>query len=205
MPGEDKREHAERKIERRQRATGTYRAVQSIKASRAGEQSGMDRAAERLTRIAASTPFLVVHGLWFLFWITWNVGVFETAPFDPFPFGLLTMIVSLEAIFLAIFVLMTQAREAQTAELREEVTLQVLLRTEEEVTKSLQLVAGLYARLGHELADDEELRVMIRPLDAGEIERQMLEDLRSAEPPLLLPGRRDNAKDPGKKLDARGR
>jgi uncharacterized membrane protein len=205
MPGEHKREHAERRIERRQRAAGTYRAVQSIKASRAGEQSGMDRAAERLTRIAASTPFLVIHALWFLFWITWNVGVFETAPFDPFPFGLLTMIVSLEAIFLAIFVLITQAREAQTAELREEVTLQVLLRTEEEVTKSLQLVAGLYARLGHELADDEELRVMIRPLDAGEIERQMLEDLRSAEPPLLLPGHRDNAKEPGKKPDARKR
>jgi uncharacterized membrane protein len=203
MADEGRRERHGPRLERRQRATGTYRAVQSIKASRAGERSGMDRAAERLTRIASSTPFLVFHTGWFLVWITWNMGVFEAAPFDPFPFGLLTMIVSLEAIFLAIFVLMTQAREAETAELREEVTLQVLLRTEEEVTKSLQLVAGLYARLGHELADDEELRTMIRPLDAAEIERQMLEDLRAAEVPLIPPVRRPNAKDRTKNSQAR--
>jgi uncharacterized membrane protein len=171
--------------ERRQRATGTYRAVHSIKASRAKERNAMERAAERLTRIASSTPFLAFHVLWFLVWIVWNTGTFGARPFDPFPFGLLTLMVSLEAIFLAIFVLMTQAREAETAELREEIILQVLLRTEEEVTKSLQLVAGLYARLGQELAEDQALREMIRPLDAEEIERQLLEDLRAASLPPI--------------------
>ncbi|HJU88716.1 MAG TPA: DUF1003 domain-containing protein [Gemmatimonadaceae bacterium] len=185
MADEGKKEQPRPTTERRQRATGTYHAIQSIKANRARERSTMDRAAERLTRIAASLPFLIVHIVWFFVWIVGNSGLFGSR-FDPFPFGLLTMIVSLEAIFLSIFVLMTQAREAETAELREEVTLQVLLRTEEEVTKTLQLVVGLYSRLGHELAEDAELQAMIRPLDAAEIERQMLAEIRAAKAPLLV-------------------
>jgi uncharacterized membrane protein len=107
-------------------------------------------------------------------WILWNTGLIPGAsPFDPFPFGLLTMVVSLEAIFLAIFVLMAQRREASVAELREEITLHVLMRAEEEVTKTLQLVAGLYPRMGHRLAEDPELSDMMKPLDADSIERQL--------------------------------
>ena len=98
-------------------------------------------------------------------------GGLDIRPFDPFPFGLLTLVVSLEAIFLSIFVLMAQSRESAVAELREEVSLQVVLRMEEEVTKTLQLVAGLYTRLGHQVGDDPELREMLGPLDADRIER----------------------------------
>ncbi len=140
----------------------------------------MQRIAERLTSMASSTPFLVAHVIWFVVWIALNIYLLRVRPFDPFPFGLLTMVVSLEAIFLSIFVLMTQARESETAELREEITLQVLLRTEEEVTKTLQLVAGLYTRLGHPMAEDAALREMIRPLDAEEIERNLLDEMRAA-------------------------
>ena len=85
------------------------------------------------------------------------------------------MIVSLEAIFLSIFVLMTQRREARIAELREEITLDVDMRVEEEVTKTLQLMVGLYGRLGFTLSeeDDRELREMLQPLDPREIEREL--------------------------------
>ena len=75
------------------------------------------------------------------------------------------MVVSLEAIFLSIFVLMAQKRESAIAELREELALQVNLRIEEESTKTLQLVAGLYTRLGHRVSDDPELADMMQPLD----------------------------------------
>jgi uncharacterized membrane protein len=68
---------------------------------------------------------------------------------------------------------MAQRREASIAELREEITLHVLLRAEEEVTKNLQLIAGLYPRLGHRLAEDPELADMMKPLDADAIERQL--------------------------------
>jgi uncharacterized membrane protein len=118
--------------------------------------------------------------IWFAAWVVWNVGLLGLAPFDPFPFGLLTMIVSLEAIFLTIFVLMAQKRESAIAELREELVLQVNLRIEEEVTKSLQLVAGLYTRLGLRVAEDPELIDMIAPLDIASIERDLMAQIEGA-------------------------
>jgi uncharacterized membrane protein len=168
--------------ERRQRAVGTNRAVRALKARHAARRSPLESAADRLTRIASSGYFLAVHALWFTTWILWNTGLLPGfTPIDPFPFGLLTMIVSLEAIFLAIFVLMAQRREASVAELREEITLQVLMRAEEEVTKTLQLVAGLYQRLGHKLAEDAELADMMKPLDAEDIERQLTTQIEKAD------------------------
>jgi uncharacterized membrane protein len=155
--------------------------VRALKARHAAGRSPLENAADRLTRIASSGYFLAVHALWFMTWILWNTGFIPGfVPIDPFPFGLLTMIVSLEAIFLAIFVLMAQRREASVAELREEITLQVLMRAEEEVTKTLQLVAGLYQRLGHKLAEDAELADMMKPLDADSIERQLTTQIEKA-------------------------
>ncbi|HJU68600.1 MAG TPA: DUF1003 domain-containing protein [Gemmatimonadaceae bacterium] len=168
--------------ERRQRAVGTNRAVRALKARHAAGRSPLETAADRLTRIASSGYFLAVHALWFTGWILWNTGLLPgLTPIDPFPFGLLTMIVSLEAIFLAIFVLMAQRREASVAELREEITLQVLMRAEEEVTKTLQLVVGLYPRLGHKLAEDPELDEMMKPLDAESIEQQLTSQIDKAD------------------------
>ena len=136
-PSDDRRKHSP------SRRVGTQQARQSLAAQHAEQRSRIERVADALTRVAASTPFLVFHVIWFVAWVLANTGVFGMPAFDPFPFGLLTLIVSLEAIFLSIFVLMAQSRESAVAELREEVSLEVILRMEEEVTKTLQLVAGL--------------------------------------------------------------
>ena len=174
-------------VERRSRVIGTSRAFQAIKAEHAADYTSIERVANRLTEWAGSSAFLVLHAVWFLVWMTWNVKAvgqrLGLVPFDPFPFGLLTMVVSLEAIFLSIFVLMSQTRESSIAELREELNLQVNLRMEEEVTKTLQLVAGLYRRLGHELADDPDLREMLQPLDAKGIERQLIVQIKGTAAP----------------------
>ncbi|MBV9880987.1 MAG: DUF1003 domain-containing protein [Gemmatirosa sp.] len=165
--------------DRRQRREGTHRAFRAIKARHAAELTPIERLANRLTVMAGSTTFLVSHVVWFTLWIGWNVTAGRRA-FDPFPFGLLTMVVSLEAIFLSLFVLMTQNRESAIAEVREEVTLAVNLRVEEEVTKALHLVAGLYTRLGQQIADDPELDEMLQPLDADAIERELTEQIKSS-------------------------
>ena len=69
------------------------------------------RIADAITAFAGSMPFVYFHIVWFLVWIAINLGWFgETLVFDEFPFGLLTMIVSLEAIFLATFVMISQNR-----------------------------------------------------------------------------------------------
>jgi uncharacterized membrane protein len=168
--------------ERRKRHVGTRRAIVAVKAAHAADRTKIEVAADYLTRVASSAPFLIFHVAWFGVWIAWNTRLLGLAPFDPYPFGLLTMIVSLEAIFLSIFVLMSQSREATIAELREEVTLAVNLRMEQEVTKTLQLVVGLYARLGHQLGDDPELDEMLRPLDADRMERDLLAQIEAASP-----------------------
>jgi uncharacterized membrane protein len=87
------------------------------------------------------------------------------------------MIVSLEAIFLSIFVLMAQKRESAIAELREELALQVSLRIEEESTKTLQLVAGLYTRLGYRVAQEPELVDMMQPLDVAALEQDLMNQI----------------------------
>ena len=164
---------AKRTDDRRKRVASTSRAFRAIKAQHAENRTLTEILASRLTDFASSTIFLVIHIIWFTVWIVWNSGGFGLRPFDPFPFGLLTLVVSLEAIFLSIFLLLGQRRESGIAELREEITLQVTLRVEEEVTKSLQLIAGLYARLGHTIGEDPELQAMMIPLDAASIEAEL--------------------------------
>jgi uncharacterized membrane protein len=166
--------------ERRKRRYVANLAFGAIKAQYASRRSILDRFVDWLNEVAGSTAFLVWHAIGFAVWLLWNTGKFGIKPIDPYPFGLMTMIVSLEAIFLSIFVLMAQQREASIAELREELGLQVSLRVEQEVTKTLQLVAGLYTRLGHRVSDDPELTRMLQPLDVKGIERDLLEQIEAA-------------------------
>jgi uncharacterized membrane protein len=175
--------HAERRSRRSVMHTTAFRA---IKARQSGNQTRMQVFSTGLTELAASTGFFAFHAIAFTVWIVWNLGWFGLPEFDPFPFGLLTMIVSLEAIFLSIFVLMTQGRESAIAELREELTLQVNLRIEEEVTKTLQLVAGFYTRLGQRIGEDPELRAMLEPLDPGRIERELMGQIEAAIPRMRM-------------------
>jgi uncharacterized membrane protein len=166
--------------ERRRRRFVANRAFGAIKAQHAANRTVMQTVADQLNDIAASAWFLAVHAVWFMIWILWNTGAFGLRPFDPYPFGLLTLVVSLEAIFLALFILMAQKRESAILELREELGLQVNLRIEEEVTKTLQLVTGLYTRLGHRPGEDPELHDMLQPLDIASIERELLEQIAAA-------------------------
>ena len=179
--GKTSRESApDNRSERRRPRLVANRAFGAIKSHHAASRTSIESIAEWLNDVASTTPFLVLHVVWFGVWMLWNTGYFRLAPFDPFPFGLLTMIVSLEAIFLSIFVLMAQKRESAIAELREEMSLQVGLRLEEEVTKTLQLVAGLYTRMGHKVAEDPELYEMLQPLNLEAIEEELILQISTA-------------------------
>lgn len=163
--------------ERRRRRFVANRAFGAIKAQQSARRTTLQVVADAANDVASSTPFLFGHVLWFSAWILYNTGALGFEPFDPFPFGFLTLVVSLEAIFLSIFVLMSQKRESAIAELREELALQVNLRIEEEVTKTLQLVSGLYTRLGHVVGEDPDLHQMLEPLDVKTIETELLEEI----------------------------
>lgn len=176
---------------RMRRSVGLNTAFRAIKAQHSANRSHMEILADRMIGVASSSLFLILHALLFVVWIVWNIPGVPLPRFDPYPYGMLTTIVSLEAIFLSIFVLMTQSRESRIGELREELTLQVDLRMEEEITKTLHLVAGLYARLGLVLADDPELRAMLEPLDPRKIEADLAEQIHAAIPRFTLKRRKN--------------
>jgi len=169
---------------RARRSARMHTTFQAIKAQHSGGQTRMQIIAEGLTNLGSSTGFFVFHVIAFSAWILLNSGLGGMPAYDPYPFGLLTMVVSLEAIFLSIFVLMSQSRESKIGELREELTLQVNLRIEEEVTKTLHLVAGLYTRLGHTMGEDPELKEMLKPLDPERMEREVTDQIHAAIPRL---------------------
>ncbi len=83
--------------------------------------SAEGRFADLITAFSGSMVFVYFHAIWFSFWILANAGMLRpfVHPFDPFPYGLLTMIVSLEAIFLSTFILISQNRQALVDTYRE--------------------------------------------------------------------------------------
>jgi uncharacterized membrane protein len=90
-----------------------------------------DRIADAATAFSGSIGFVYLHAAWFAVWLLVNLGVFGTAAiFDPFPFGLLTLMVSLEAIFLSTFVLISQNRQAARADVRSELDYETNVRSE---------------------------------------------------------------------------
>lgn len=111
-------------------------------------QSLEDRISGAITDFAGSMRFVYLHTLWFGFWVLFNAGLLLAlglglAPFDAFPFGLLTLVVSLEAIFLSTFVMIAQNRLSAVADTRAEADYQVNVRAEAEVAKLLHLVQAL--------------------------------------------------------------
>src|SRR4051812_28683780 len=90
-----------------------------------------DKTADKITSFAGSLNFVYIHSVWFGVWILLNVGVLGAAlKFDKFPFGLLTMIVSLEAIFLSTFVMVSQNRQAERSDIRSQLDFETNLRAE---------------------------------------------------------------------------
>src|SRR5688572_1829353 len=135
--------------------TGPIRAVEenvnAIKSwDRAAllKRSRIERLSDKITSAAASSVSLVAHVIWFSAWIGINTGWLPIAdPFDPFPFPFLTMTTSLEAIFVALFVLASQNRLAKQSDLRANLDLQIDLLVEREMTAVLHLLNDIVKHL----------------------------------------------------------
>ena len=152
--------------------------VKSFEAKLNQQRSQGERIADYLTNALGSISFFIFNFLWFGLWILWNSDFISSLPiFDPYPFILLITIVSLEAICLAVLVLMSQNRAAKIDKLRSEVDLQINLTTEQEVTKILSLLKPYLEKHGFDLKDDPELERMLKQIDAWDIERKLEKDL----------------------------
>ena len=128
----------------------------SFEAKALKSRSLLIRFSDDLTTIFSSPYFLVLNGAFFVGWIAINTGIVPgISIFDPFPFGFLTMVVSLEAIFLSIFVLVSQNRSSYIDTIREELHLQVNLIAEEEITKVLKVLSEVREKVGISAKDPE--------------------------------------------------
>ena len=122
-------------ISQRIRATDELlrrRVARNINEELAIRSTAVERLADVIAAFSGSILFLVLNAAWFAFWIIWNT-VPGLRHFDPYPFGFLTMVVSLEAIFLSIFVLVSQNRQSAKDRLRADAEYEVNLKAELEI------------------------------------------------------------------------
>ncbi|HVQ41567.1 MAG TPA: DUF1003 domain-containing protein [Vicinamibacterales bacterium] len=165
---------------------------ENIDAVKVWEQAALDqrsaamRFSEWVTRALSGGPSLALHASWFGFWVLANSGVLPgVEPFDRFPFPLLTTMVSLEAIFLSLFVLASQSRLTTQADKRAQLDLQIDLLAEREMTAVVVMVADLARHMKAPVSlTAEQIRDLAQKTDVhslvGEIER--LPDLGAPKP-----------------------
>lgn len=107
----------------------------------------LQRVADWIAWFSGSMPFLMINGGWFIVWIVVNTFAVGITAFDPYPFGLLTMIVSLEAIFLSCFVLISQNRQAEKDRVRSDIEYEVNIKAELEIAHLHEKTDRIYENM----------------------------------------------------------
>lgn len=151
--------------------------IVEMRAEQERRKGPQERVADGLTLFSGSMVFVYVHALWFGFWILFNAGWLGNKPFDPYPYSLLTLIVSLEAIFLSTFVLISQNHASAIADKRADLDLQINLLAEHEVTRLLTLVDAIADHLGVEGENRHDVEDLKK--DVGT--KQVLDELETQE------------------------
>lgn len=154
------------------------RLLKTFKAKSDAKRKPAEKFADWATSKFGSIGFLFLNLSWFAFWILANRGMVPgVRVFDPFPFNLLTMTVSLEAIVLAVLVLISQNRSTKIDELREEVEFQVNIISEREITKVIKMLNLLLEKNKIDLSGDPELQKMLKPISSAEIEQKLEKEI----------------------------
>lgn len=138
------------------------------------ERSFTDRIGDAIGTFAGTVTFVVLHLLAFAAWAAVNMGLLGLPRFDPYPFNLLCMIVSMEGVLLSTFVLIKQNRMGQRADRRNHLDLQVNLLTEQEVTKVIQMLEAISRHMGIEgQVVDRETRELGKETAVGDLAHEL--------------------------------
>lgn len=134
----------------------------------------VEQIAAKFSALAGSTPFIILHVFWFGGWVLINSKVISgITPFDPFPFSFLTLIISLEAIFLTLLVLMSQNRMTKETEKRAHLDLQINMLAEQETTMILRMVQKITKHLGLEEGMDNSLKDLSEATDVNSVAKKI--------------------------------
>lgn len=138
------------------------------------QRSTAEHVADKITTFAGSSPFIIFHIIWFGGWILVNLSLIPgIRPFDPLPFSFLTLVVSLEAIFLALLVLKSQNRMTKEADKRAHIDLQINMLAEQEGTKILKMVQRIGKHLGLEEDIDEAMEQLSQETDVNQVAKTL--------------------------------
>jgi uncharacterized membrane protein len=148
--------------------------TQELKSSLDFTRTMVDKVAVTVIELLGSVIFLLICLFFFSGWICWNLGLLNgLKPFDPFPFPILDMIVSLFAIILTVLVLINQNRQGRIDKIRQQVEFEVNVRAENEITKVLNMLHSIHQKMGLDNTEDKELEEMKEPTDINKIHQAL--------------------------------
>jgi uncharacterized membrane protein len=143
-------------------------------------RSRIDLISGAITNLAGSAAAILIHLVWFVLWILINTRLVPgIAAFDPFPFGFLTMVVSLEAIFLTLFVLISQNRMSAEADRRARLDLEINILAERETTMILRMLNEISSHLEIKGGARSELEELLKETRIDELAQKLDEALPS--------------------------
>jgi uncharacterized membrane protein len=149
-------------------------AVRELEEAAKEERTASDRVAEAIANFCGSMTFVWVHVVWFGIWILINV-IPRLPHIDPFPFTFLTLVVSLEAIFLSTFILISQNHDTKISERRNHLDLQINLLSEQENTQMLTMLRAIAEKVGANLDRDDQVRAMSEETKPQRLVKQIKE------------------------------
>jgi len=146
--------------------------IRQLEKSAKQERKRSDLVAEAIANFCGSMTFVWVHVVWFGAWVGINIAP-GIRHLDPFPFTFLTLVVSLEAIFLSTFILISQNHDTKISERRNHLDLQINLLSEQENTKMLALLQAIAVKVGADLDHDPHLQALSEDTEPEKLVQQI--------------------------------
>jgi uncharacterized membrane protein len=147
-------------------------AMRRLEDAQKWRRTAADRIASGIARFCGSMTFVWIHVAIFTAWIAYNTLPWFSA-FDPYPFTFLTLVVSLEAIFLSTFILISQNYDMRISEQRNQLDLQINLLAEQENTKILQVLELIAKKVGAHVEEDPQIRALAEATHPDSLVRQI--------------------------------
>ena len=147
-------------------------AILELERAAKGQRTRADLIAEGIARFCGSMTFVWVHVVWFGVWVLINL-VSGIPHVDPFPFTFLTLVVSLEAIFLSTFILISQNHDTRISERRNHLDLQINLLSEQENTQMLAILRAIAEKVGADLRPDPHLEALSEKTEPKRLVQQI--------------------------------
>ena len=154
-------------------------AIARLEHEAIGRRTLTERVGDVITKLVGNLGFLIAQLILISGWGFLNLHLIPgLKPFDPFPFGVLALVVSSESVFLTIFVLISQSRMARQSERRAHLDLQVGMLSEQELTTILQMLQKLCQHMGMNVdSSREEVRSFSNTTDVSKLASELEEKL----------------------------